>query len=387
MSFLLNKEPFKKLIDNAYSLMPGLSKCVAIYYSPNNKSLLALKNIHPSENLKYDELEINELLTKNIEKYRNEKSSFLWLRKNEIPFETNHDGIIDMDMFSELNANVLMVCIPNKFDNKKDLIFCYFSDNFGSFKMSDSSKPLTSDNKSIIGTIFSNTLKSILNIFYNEEDEISQFKNQTKEIISGISQQNTSLKQVLAEKDNDIIGYCNKILNSEFNNVVQFKLSSSLIEKLKNYKGNFDSIQPSIIKAAEFVVSLENNPTRKTLIIEDYHVNFSNITTIHKTEEVSESIYSARYAKTIKLLDKLEFAAHKVINEEKLLTSINVGQAFEQPISAPAISDALKKHKSKIITLLSNYPENWRLIRKEFRPLINLLSPSKNVVNEDKKIA
>jgi hypothetical protein len=59
---------------------------------------------------------------------------------------------------------------------------------------------------------------------------------------------------------------------------------------------------------------------------------------------------------------------------EMPLTGLNVGSACSTPISAPAISDALKKHRNKILTLLGLYPDRWNLIRSEFKPLINVIS-------------
>ena len=56
------------------------------------------------------------------------------------------------------------------------------------------------------------------------------------------------------------------------------------------------------------------------------------------------------------------------------LTSANVSNAFATPISAPAISDALKKHRNKIITLMNKYPERWDIIRRDFRPVKNILA-------------
>ena len=75
------------------------------------------------------------------------------------------------------------------------------------------------------------------------------------------------------------------------------------------------------------------------------------------------------------LLDKLEEAAVRVVNNSEDLTGVNVGKACSRAISAPAISDALKKHKNKINTLLDEFPDRWKLIREEFKPLINILSP------------
>ena len=103
---------------------------------------------------------------------------------------------------------------------------------------------------------------------------------------------------------------------------------------------------------------------------EMYFSSDQNIVVSHGVETMADS----RYTKTIHILNRLELAAKKVQSEGKSLNGSNVGLAMETPISAPAISDALKKHKSKIQNLCNEFPDEWKLIRKHFKPIINTLS-------------
>ena len=64
------------------------------------------------------------------------------------------------------------------------------------------------------------------------------------------------------------------------------------------------------------------------------------------------------------------------------ITSANVGNACNIPITAPAISDAMKKHRNKIIHLLNKHPERWQLLRKEFRPVRNILSSRPELIEK-----
>jgi hypothetical protein len=93
------------------------------------------------------------------------------------------------------------------------------------------------------------------------------------------------------------------------------------------------------------------------------------------TESIGiESLSDSRFHRTIQLLNRLESAAKKVQANGNSLTGSAVGQAMDNPISAPAISDALKKHKNKIQTLCKDFPEEWLTIRKSFKPIMNALS-------------
>jgi len=51
--------------------------------------------------------------------------------------------------------------------------------------------------------------------------------------------------------------------------------------------------------------------------------------------------------KTFLLLEKLENAANQLKSKNLLLTVLIIGQEFPTPITPPAITDALKKHRNK----------------------------------------
>jgi hypothetical protein len=46
---------------------------------------------------------------------------------------------------------------------------------------------------------------------------------------------------------------------------------------------------------------------------------------------------------------------------------------MDKQITAPAISDAVKTNKNRILRLLEKYPDKWPYIRKQFRPVLNIM--------------
>jgi hypothetical protein len=103
------------------------------------------------------------------------------------------------------------------------------------------------------------------------------------------------------------------------------------------------------------------------IVIENYLLNT-------KLESVNNTLKTEtnRYSKTIELLDNLNKAVLSVMEQKQNPTGTNVGKAMRKPISAPAVSDALKNHKSKILTLFENYPERWNELKKYFKPIQNI---------------
>ena len=93
----------------------------------------------------------------------------------------------------------------------------------------------------------------------------------------------------------------------------------------------------------------------------------------HKEIETDAPIISIRYERTYQLLDRYEKAAKRVTQERMPLTGANLGKYCKPSVSPAAISDALKKHGKKIMTLFDQNPNRWSLLRNEFRPVKNIM--------------
>jgi len=55
------------------------------------------------------------------------------------------------------------------------------------------------------------------------------------------------------------------------------------------------------------------------------------------------------------------------------LTGVNLGNYCIPSVTPAAISDALKKHSKKIMTLFEQEPNRWSILRNEFRPVKNIM--------------
>ncbi|NVO04324.1 MAG: hypothetical protein HXX09_16645 [Bacteroidetes bacterium] len=279
-----------------------------------------------------------------------------------------------MDIFKEIENDVLMLSFENKTDGNCDLIFLFLDENFnfGNFRISESQKVLSSENKSIISNLAYNSTKAILE---NNKINGNAYKTISTKFVSVIKQSNMESEsenkfQKLYQKT--IEEYLRKTLDklSKNNQNFRFEISENALTKLKTYEGSLENLNKIIKTAAFYAVNLNNN-NENTIIIEE---TFIDLNVKDETKAVTPISTIDRYSKTILILDKLEKAAQEVIERELDITSANVGNACANPISAPAITDALKKHRNKILVLLKKYPDNWKLIRNEFKPIRNLIA-------------
>lgn len=169
-----------------------------------------------------------------------------------------------------------------------------------------------------------------------------------------------------------IVEVCNTHLNkfsTEYG--IKFSLSADAIEKLQYFTGNTDDLKEKLTQSAMVAINLNFGQATEHITLKAWDIDFTSTSALfneNKQTEVNE-----RYQKTLHLLNKLENAARFVLNKQQRLTSENVGNACPTPISAPAISDALKNHQQKLMRLMNEYPDKWPTIRNEFRPVKNIL--------------
>jgi hypothetical protein len=159
----------------------------------------------------------------------------------------------------------------------------------------------------------------------------------------------------------------------------QYTLSTGAMDVIKNYSGDIKALEEMLVKTLDFVNNLYFDRDDENIEILEWHLQFDEDGQKHVAAASGErKQHEDKYSRTVTLLDKLEDAALKVKSFNLKMTGTNVGQHCPDPISAPAISDALFNHQTKITNLLSMYPGRWETIRREFRPLKNIVSKKKN---------
>lgn len=358
--------------------IPGIEKVIAIYYDHKLKDIYAKSLKQNFSGTQIDDYLINDS-NKTIEKLRIQKEPVNWYKKGELTFETKEANKVIMEIFSELENVVLLMRFYNKDDQKYDLLFYYFNENAGNFEICKSNKSLSVKNKNIIEFLLYNSIKTIIEtnrqdlqifqIFMENRGSIVKDNKQMKEKI--IILENTNA-QILG----DLCKAYVKELSDQRNK--DFKLSENALKKIGDYDGDINDLKSIMERAISCIENTNFESDNEVFEINDWDINFFNYDTHDKLNEKELKITN-KYTKTILLLDKFEKSSQELKSKNFSLTSANVGKHLPTPITAPAISDALKKHKKTILHLLNEYPDKWRIIRKEFRPLLNIINAKPNL--------
>jgi FtsZ-binding cell division protein ZapB len=317
-----------------------------------------------------------------IRKFRSDSSPYLWIRPEDVPFEISPKEKIQLNIFNELTNNVLLIRFKSELDSLNDLLFIYFNQNLNSFGTVSISKILSPDNKTIIAMIVRNALMAYLSNMKQDKELFSTLTENIQSLIDTNRSLQLELNEIQDKSKESLIqlaqGYLEEI-SRKYN--VRYRLSESGLDKIERYPGELSSLRTILEKACQYAESLNLDDVVKEILILDYHIILPEKHSKKPLVKVPESggDVPARYLRTLYLLDKLETAAQKVKSKNKLLTSINIGNEFPSPVTPPAITDALKKHRQKILYLFKEYPYRWEIIRNEFRPVQNIINASPEI--------
>lgn len=374
-SYSFTEHPFIGLLDTVRSVIPGIEKVVTVFYNKSSNAIEGILSEKKNGNYKTSDLDINNIYEP-IQNFRKEKIPYVWYNKESIPFEiSNPPNSHIINLFTELKNIVLLIRIHNEDDKLNDLVFLYFNENPSNFGVSKNDAPLTTESKSIIAYLISNTIRVLINSQRNNKKLLLFNNKRTKFIINETERIKHELQRAKENYGVSLVKLCRQYFKEHsVKHNKKYTLSYGATEKIKNYSGDLSNLETIIEETILYVENLYLDEQDEIAILE-WHINFDTDTGLGvKQDKMTEKETSVnKYTKTISLLDKLEQAALVVKINNLKPTGTNVGKACPVPISAPAISDALYNHKSKINSLLEMYPEKWETLRNEFRPLMNII--------------
>ncbi|HON17592.1 MAG TPA: hypothetical protein PK990_00315 [Salinivirgaceae bacterium] len=356
----------KYILAHGMTIIPNISAMMVVYHDPDLGQIMLRK-----ENQSTSPPATVEMFDPSMVKSLHGKQNWYWLTDSEMPFNRKRNsGQTIVNLFDEHKIRNLQINLLD--DHYQCVMVCYyvFPENHALFGTSNDTT-LSTINKQFISNVLINYLTS-LRLQYRELLHFAESqKNRNKELelqlknlyerFHALQQQEQSMREMYCR--NRIQHYSQKWnANIEFSDEAMRELLRTNITI-----NQIDTILASTLNRCAALYSDESH-----WVIQPWHLSFPSDQTISSLDNPSTKNETVS-DRTLQLLDRLERASQRVVEKKLKLTSVNVGMHCDEPITAPAISDALKKHASKIARLLSLYPDRWPLLRSEFRPLLNLM--------------
>ena len=284
--FSFIEHPIINVLKKQNSLLPGITKVVAVYYcnDPSEVKIKSVINGKDNESIIEDVAFDTEDAV--IDKLRTSNHYFHWLKKDELPFEKkdeqpfskkNRKQALQMDVFHELDNIVLSLGYINEYDRKNDLLFFYFNQDLSNFGVSDSAKELTIENKKIIGFLLYNSVKTIIETAKKDLLEFNSYNENTKSLIKRFTQSRDELEKSKSNYSYSLVDLCKSYVK-ECSNGSRFTyiLSDDALNRIKAYQGNITALKIIIQKAINYVNNLYFDTNKTEIYISEDYLNFES---------------------------------------------------------------------------------------------------------------
>lgn len=379
-------DEFENVFQYSDLFLPGIAKIAGIYYSASDQQLHVLSRTRnePVEYHNDDVLQKRENQVM-IQKYRAEYHQYSWIKKSDIPFELPDadEKLTVPTLFTELENIILVLRFKNESDKLYDLLLIYFNQNLGNFGLSKSDKVLTADNKAIIGHLLHYQFKSFLQLNQENRSLLKKLNSGVRAVINENQSLRDALQQIRQSYGENMVNIALQHLAQLSQNYGKsYILTTESQEKIRHFKGNLKHLPRILENAIIFTENLLVLQEDEEVRIQPYSLDFDSYQVDEKNEQSARKIDS-RESRAMQLLDKLERSAKILTGRNQSIISSRVGQEMSPPVSAPAITDALGKNRDFIRLLLEKYPEKWETIRKDFKPLLNLLRKDTDLIKEE----
>jgi len=353
-----------KLLRSWPDIFPGIDRVVVLYASKGGETG-GEELIRHGQKYVSTEL-ITDAFDKRLLKLTSEQAGYVWLTREQLPFESGTTKQRQLEIFSEHKHVVMQLRI--KHTTGMDCFYLFFREDQSNFGVTRLQGPLSTARKALLGSL----IYRFTRLFYNSNGElrmyIQQFTDVTKKLITNKSKQTCKVIPSLWLKQ-----WTDDYLNELYEQTgISLQLTKEALDHLAGAE-DYNIAKKGLEQAAQFAIMMCANDESKEVYIEESYLVLERKQDVASSVNTHIYIPESRKDKAIEILNRLERSASILLDNGEDITSSAVGSKMENPISAPAISDALKKHRREILLLLKENPTKWTIIRQHFKPLINII--------------
>ncbi len=326
-----------------------------VFYSKGkNKGILIPKDISAREN--------NPLVLK----FRKTKKEVLWADLDDLPINPVQENkkleIKQLSIQDEIEQNVLIFRVPSLNDDSFDVFAISFSKTFSNFYIPSGRNVLSSELKTTIGKTVRNQIQWLYDFHAKQSTSINRIQHAYQQNVDELDESHQILEREQATNRDLLEKYLTQLIrNQEITLNCKIVLKSGFLDRIKNSGYGIESIKTVVETAVSTSYDLALD--KSIIYLTPNLVQQKE----HSYEKSFKSSQMVALDKTVALLDRYEQAARQLDVKSERINGRNL--AAELQISAPAITDAIKKHNTKIRRLLEKYPGKWPLICDFIRPI------------------
>lgn len=343
--------PLPYLLERLPLYLPGISTVYAVWMDYD-------KNIYTS----LENKPITDTQKQKIQEVRTTPKNAEWRATSEL-FATDklQNGQLSLD--DENTMNSLHIYFPSPVDRLKDILIIEFPQTVYLKRLDNTFNGITTDEKHLLRNLLQGILLAEHQRVIEEREFLKQLEMLQKRNTTKINSLTTALKStemLYSSSIRTIVEEHKSTLETTLNKSII--LSDEVIFQLAKAQLSIKKVKEAISQAIHLAFAV--NISSPTIHITPDHLQLEKV-----KENINASPSSDRSQKIKILLDTYEDAGLRLQSKGIAINGKNLAAALQPPVTPPAITDAVKKNKTKIAYFLTQYPQKWPLIRKYIRPI------------------
>lgn len=302
-----------------------------------------------------------------VQKFRQSKKELIWGDLEDLPVQSPKTKkpleIKQLSIQDEIEHNVLIFRIESHTDDAYDVFAVSFAKTFSNFYIPSGRNILSSDLKKSIGQTICNQIKWLYQLHGQQKKNITRIQEaylQHADEIEGLKER---FKQERVKSRDLLKKYIKQLIkDQELTLNCKIRLKEGFLDKISAGDFEIEALKPIIIEASLTAYDLAINPE-----IIDLTPNLIQKKAQSTDRSSTKSTQLIELDRTSTLLDRYEQAARSLVEKSKRVNGRNLAEELE--ITGPAITDAVKKHATKIKRLIEKHPNRWPLLCDFIRPI------------------
>lgn len=364
-----------RILSTAFGIVPGIARVLIFFREEKKLKYCSGIDIEHVES-NYCDDSLAQLI---IPQFKS-RIPWEWHSEGDVPYEHGATNQIQRTVFSEEGNRILLVRLSPDDQHCNHLVYLHFPLQFHWAGKDRSQPELSTDHKSLISFLLYHSLNKLLQELIHSEKVRTRIAEAMKLLgkqLYGIKGEVSLAEERLLKLKTEVIRYFSD--EAAAHSGINVSLDTSALKFLLHHDANPADLRRAIHEAVEIAI-LTIDPNEDDLVLFEWHFLSSGLS--DQVEKAVDVIAERIADRTIAVLDRLEMAARRVIDARESLTGQNLGKACTPPISAPAISDAIKKHGHRFPSLFQRHPERWKLLRTHFKPIQNQMTHRKEMENK-----
>lgn len=194
--------------------------------------------------------------------------------------------------------------------------------------------------------------------------------------IASLTKMNSELELQIQELKSslksDLLNVVENKIRREFGFDTSLELAESAFMYINEFKGNEQELIKAVIKAADLTLNIYNL-TGGSLMIEKSHIEIF----MNKGKFTMPGKNDKRLERAKHYLNVYERAAQILKNRNQDININTLAANVRPPVKPPAISAITTNYRKEIIQSLNTFPLKWQVLRKNYKPLVELLANKK----------